>query len=145
MIRKVLAAAVVAAGAVQAAAHGIDTGLINHTMRAIVSTASADATTLSVTVHVDPTPLLRYAGWPTYDVTFHPPVGGVATSAAAASGVASGVSTSFTFTVPRPAGDHEERIETGAMTVTLHTSVDSEDDEPQKRHLGFEVVARSDR
>lgn len=111
-----------------------------HTTRAEVSSASETATTHEVTVSINPTPAMDRFGAVTYDAKFYPPPGGVPTTAASVSGVGK-VATSFTFTLPRPSGDHDSVAAFGTISLTFHTSVDTEDDDPWTNQAVFEVVS----
>ena len=121
-----------------AAAHDIHWS--PHTTRVEVSSASETATTHEVTVSIDPTPEMDLLAAVTYDARLYPPPGGVPTTAAAVSGVGK-APTSFTFTLPRPSGDHDSVAAFGIIRVVFHTSVDAEDDEPWGRSAFFEVVS----
>ena len=112
-----------------------------HTTRVELSSASETATTHEVTVRVDPTMMMEDGGMVTYDARLYPPPGGVPTGASAVAGVGKAAS-AFTFTLPRPAGDHAVETTFGVIWITFHTSVDAEDDEPWGVEAVFEVVSK---
>ena len=111
-----------------------------HTTRVEVSSASETATTHEVTVSIDPTATMEVFGAVTYDAKLYPPPGGVPTTAASVSGVGK-AATSFTFTLPRPSGDHDSVATFGTISLRYHTSVDAEDDDPWGGRAVFEVVS----